>query len=420
MKILHIAAHMGGGIGSAYVGLGTCGQEQSVLLLEPPQDMTAVERVKAAGFRIIQNPSAIEIEQELNQADAVVFSWHHHPALTKFLHDFPSVPIRSVLWCHVSGNYFPAIPADFLKKFDQCMFATPYSLNLPQVQALGKEYIQEHFSVVYGLNDLSSFSRIQRKSHHSFKIGYVGTLGFCKLHPDFVEFCAAVDLPDAEFMMVGSPSTKETILKTAAEKGITERFQFCGQLKDVKPALAEMDVFSYLLNPQHFGATENALLEAMAAGLPVVALDQCVERHIIRDGVTGILVHSPEEYGKVVRFLYENPSKAVEIGANARAEVLRTYKAQDNRERFLYSCERAAQQPKKRHYFDDFFSGKPADWFLACVETDRQCFEENRVQDAGRIFHEKTKGSPIHYHSCFLEDERLALWAGHLLLSDID
>ncbi len=414
MKILHVAAHMGGGIGSAYTGLGTCGQEQSVLLLEPPQNQAALAKVKAVGFRIIQSPNVAETKQELEQADVVIFSWHHHPALTKFLHDFPPVPIRSILWCHVSGNYFPAIPAEFVKKFDQCMFATPYSLELPQVQALGKTYIQEHFSVVYGLNDLSSFSQIQRKLHKSFKIGYVGTLGFCKLHPDFVEFCAAVDLPDAEFMMVGSPSTKETILNTAAEKGIAERFQFCGQLKDVKPALAEMDVFSYLLNPQHFGATENALLEAMAAGLPVVALDQCVEHYIIRDGVTGILVHSPEEYGKAVRFLYENPSKAAEIGANARAEVLRTYKVQDNRDRFLVSCEIAMKQPKKVYPFDVFFVGEPADWFLSCVEADRKYFEGNHVWEAGRIFHEKTKGSPIHYHSYFPEDKRLAAWAGKM------
>ena len=45
MKILHIAAHMGGGIGSAYAGLGDCGQEQKVLLLEPRQDSTALDSV---------------------------------------------------------------------------------------------------------------------------------------------------------------------------------------------------------------------------------------------------------------------------------------------------------------------------------------------------------------------------------------
>ena len=131
MKILHVAAHMGGGIGSAYTGLGTCGQEQSVLLLEPPQNQAALAKVKAVGVRIIQSPNVAETKQELEQADVVIFSWPHHPALTKFLHDFPPVPIRSILWCHVSGNYFPAIPAEFVKKFDQCMFATPYSLELP-------------------------------------------------------------------------------------------------------------------------------------------------------------------------------------------------------------------------------------------------------------------------------------------------
>ena len=53
MKILHVAAHMGGGIGSAYAGLGSCGQEQSVLLLEPPIDTGALDRVRASGFRIL-------------------------------------------------------------------------------------------------------------------------------------------------------------------------------------------------------------------------------------------------------------------------------------------------------------------------------------------------------------------------------
>ncbi len=413
MKILHIAAHMGGGIGSAYIGLGACGQEQSVLLLEEPINQEAVAKVRSAGFRVLVQPSQEEAARELRRADVVVFSWHHHPALTKFLHDLPSIPIRSVLWCHVSGNYFPDIPAGFLKKFDQILFATPYSLELPQVRRLGAGWIKQRCSVVYGLNNLSRFYSIKRKPGRQFTVGYVGTLGFCKLHPGFAEYCAAVHMPDVTFLMVGAPTTKEQLL-SAAGKGIADRFEFCGQLRDVTQALARTDVFGYLLNPQHFGATENALLEAMASGLPVVALDQCVERHIIQNGVTGLLVRSPEEYGKAIRYLREDPEAAARLGAQARESVMERYGLDGNRKRFLTACRRAAGQDKAVRRFDDFFTGGPADWFLSCVKDDRDCFTQGHMEKAGLIFRERTKGSPVHYHSYFPEDGRLALWTAQL------
>lgn len=411
MKILHVAAHMGGGIGSAYVGLGTCGQEESILLLEPPIDTGAVERVRASGFRILAGLDDMEVRKELADADVVVFSWHHHPALTKFLHDLPPMPLRSVLWCHVSGNYFPYISADFVQQFDQSIFASPFSLDLPQIKALGTEYLQAHCNVVYGLNDLSRFIQMKRKPQNRYTVGYVGTMGFCKLHPDFIDFCAAVGMPDVEFSMVGAPSTRKELLEAAEKKGISGQFRFYGQLSDVTQALAHMDVFSYLLNPQHFGATENALLEAMAAGLPVIALDQCVERGIIQDGKTGLLVHSPEEYGKVVRFLRENPDKAAELGAAAKADIQKRYKIQDNRQRFLAACQRALAGEKRLHQFNTFFAGGPADWFLTGVGADRACFGEDRPQDAGLIFREATKGSPTHYYRYFPEDEKLLQWS---------
>ena len=414
-NILHIAAHIGGGIGSAVAGLKTCKLKQTILLLEKPINQSTLSGVKEAGFFVIEQPDAGTVNNELSKADVVLFHWSHHPAVTDLLLNGLSVPIRTILWCHVSGNYFPHISAEFLKKFDRVMFAAPYSLNLPHVKAFGESYIKERFNIVYGLGPIAKFANVPKsRDRNKFVIGYVGTLGFCKLHPRFVDFCAAVNIPGVRFVLAGEPATKSEILKAANQAGIAGKIVFCGHVADVSEVLASMDVFSYLLNPQHFGATENALLEAMAAGLPAVALNQCVESFIIKNGETGLLVNSPETYAEAVNTLWKDKTSGRKLGKSARADVLSRFDAEDNCTEFILCCYKAMDVPKKIHYFNDFFGKTPSDWFLSCVEADRQCFLENRAHDAGLIFFETTKSSPNHYNTYFPGDERLAFWTNQL------
>jgi len=414
IKVLHITAHVGGGIGAAFIGLGSPDLEQTVILLEEPINKKPISSMEAEGFRILICPDSSQINKEIEVADIVMFSWSHHPAVTKFLYNFPELPVRSVLWVHVSGNYFPVIKAEFLRLFDQVVFATPYTLSLPEVQSLGSNYSNEHFDVVYGMGDLKKFTNIQHVPQEKFVIGYVGTLNFCKLHPDFIDFCASVDIPDVEFALIGDSPIKDELLQAAEKKGIADKFRFYGHVDNVPQMLARMDAFGYLLNPQHYGATENALLEAMAAEVPVVALDQCVERHIIQNGVTGLLVQDPQAYAAALRSIYEQPDFALSLASNARNKIIQRYNLEDNRKRLLARFHTVLSQGKRQHCFKSYFGKAPSDWFLSAVGPDKDCFLENRTQEAGRIFHEPTKGSPRHYHNYFPEDKRLTLWTQQL------
>ena len=226
MKILHFTAHLGGGIGAAYIGIGRCGFNQTIILLEEPKNVVNLQRVTEAGFRILVVPSRGEIEKEIRDTDVCVFSWWHHPKMAELMADFPKIPVRSVLWAHISGNYFPHIHPGFLMLFDRVAFATPFTMGLPEVELLGIDWIGKRTEIVYGLGDVTRFANIIPVNHEKFVITYIGTLSLSKLHLDFVDFCAAVDVPGVEFAMVGDTSSKDLILREAGKKGIEGKFRF--------------------------------------------------------------------------------------------------------------------------------------------------------------------------------------------------
>ena len=75
-----------------------------------------------------------------------------------------------------------------------------------------------------------------------------------------------------------------------------------GVTSDVPCLLETFDVFGYLLRRDTFATTENAVLEAMAAGLPVVMPREPLGRYILgEDG--GILIDAPEEYEAAMKAL---------------------------------------------------------------------------------------------------------------------
>jgi glycosyltransferase involved in cell wall biosynthesis len=130
--------------------------------------------------------------------------------------------------------------------------------------------------------------------------------------------------PALRFLVVGSGPRREELERLSAARGLSQHIEFLGHREDVPRLLAEAD--AYVL-PSRSEAFPNGAIEAMAAGLPVVASAVGGLLNLIEDGRTGRLVPpaDPDALAAAVRSLIEHPLEAAAIGAAARATVLQQY-----------------------------------------------------------------------------------------------
>ena len=96
--------------------------------------------------------------------------------------------------------------------------------------------------------------------------------------------------------------------------------------------LAAADVFAF---PSSFEGMPNAVREAMAAGLPIVASDIPAHRWLLSEGRTGFLVRSAREMGQTIERLLADRDLGARLGVAAR-EFVREHLAMDAiRDRYL-------------------------------------------------------------------------------------
>jgi glycosyltransferase involved in cell wall biosynthesis len=120
-------------------------------------------------------------------------------------------------------------------------------------------------------------------------IGSVGSLHVRKGYRYLIEATPLVltELPEARFVLVGGGPERPRLEQLAAELGVAGRVQFLGQRTDISDLLPGFDVF---VLPSITEGMPNAVLEAMAAGIPVVASRVGGVPEIVQDGETGLLV----------------------------------------------------------------------------------------------------------------------------------
>ena len=135
----------------------------------------------------------------------------------------------------------------------------------------------------------ASIRKELRVDRDAFVIGAVGSLTPVKRHDVLLSAVAraAKTVDNMHLLIVGDGPLRATLTRQAQADGIEDRVTFAGTREDVPALLAAMDV--------HVCASEsegmsNALLEGLAAGLPIIATDVGDNALVVRDGVEGRII----------------------------------------------------------------------------------------------------------------------------------
>ncbi|MCW2608616.1 MAG: glycosyl transferase group 1 [Frankiales bacterium] len=133
-------------------------------------------------------------------------------------------------------------------------------------------------------------------------------------------------VPDLAVVLVGDGHLRETLGKQAADLGVAHVVRFAGQRSDARALLDAADVF---VLPSLTEGMPLAVLEAMEAGLPVVATRAIGVEEVVDDGVTGLLVPigDPRALAAALdRLLGDAPLRA-RLGAAGRDRYLSSFTA---------------------------------------------------------------------------------------------
>jgi glycosyltransferase involved in cell wall biosynthesis/aminoglycoside phosphotransferase (APT) family kinase protein len=133
-------------------------------------------------------------------------------------------------------------------------------------------------------------------------------------------FEAIAQVPDAVFVLAGEGPEREPLEALARRLEIADRVRFLGRREDVPALLAACDVFAL---PSLYEGSSLAVLEAMAAGIPVVSSAIGGTDELIEEGRGGLLVAPGDAaaLAAALRRMLDEPELRESLAAGARERV---------------------------------------------------------------------------------------------------
>jgi glycosyltransferase involved in cell wall biosynthesis len=418
-NILHISPHLGGGVGRVLINYLTIANQKkdfthSILCLDSINDTAklSLEKNQIAYKENMANNDAVL--DEIAKADIVLIHWWNHPLLYNFLVKKTLPPSRIIFWSHVSGNEPPHLFSPALFEYpDLFIFTTPMSYLVHDVTNYSGDHAK--FRAIWSTGGLDHIKDVKANPHDRFNIGYIGTVDFSKMYPNFISMCAKIDIPDVCFIICGGGSHIEHMIAEVKQKNLQEKFIFTGFINNIEEYLSIFDLFGYPLSQNHYGTCDQALAEAMGCEITPIVFDNNMESYMVHNLYSGIVVRSEEEYIGAIKELYKNQRLNQRLAKKAKEEAFRRFSIEQTIIDWENTYREIMGTPKTIKKWRGNYSGeevKPFEVFLESIGKYSTIFESDNDQkiielsNSSLSWKSKTKGS-VHQYANFFRDDML-------------
>jgi len=175
-----------------------------------------------------------------------------------------------------------------------------------------------------------------QRAEHGMEVVCVARLSFEKGIDILLDAWPTVVVrwPNAHLTIVGGGRLEADLREMATRRGVADSITFTGQVADPSVFLARADLF---VLPSRYEGLPNALLEAMAHGMPAVATRVSGSEDLIDDDVSGVLVE-PEDAAALARAidsLLADPGQRARLADRAAERVRAEYDIQRVVESYL-------------------------------------------------------------------------------------
>jgi glycosyltransferase involved in cell wall biosynthesis len=161
--------------------------------------------------------------------------------------------------------------------------------------------------------------------HDVLHVGCVARLSAEKDHATLLEAFALLRarVPETRLTLVGDGALRAELEETACRLELRDAVIFAGHTNDVAALLPSFDIFALASRTE---GTSLTLLEAAAAGLPIVATAVGGNAEIVVDGESGLLVPAgaPSEFATALETVARRSDRAA-MGARGRVVVMERY-----------------------------------------------------------------------------------------------